>query len=75
MNNEEYMDFKRAIFRKFGYRRIAGSEFTSLTGGVDKAIRWLYDYGYRDPNIVAEEIDWQTARLRNRKLARMLESL
>ena len=51
------------------------SEFTSLTGGVDKAIHWLYDYGYRDADTVAEEIDWQTARLRNRKLARMLESL
>ena len=75
MNSEEYKRFKEDIFRKFGFRRIVMSEFTSLTGGVDKAIHWLYDYGYRDADTVAEEIDWQTARLRNRKLARMLESL
>ena len=75
MNNEEYMGFKRAIFRKYGFRRIVNSEFVYLTGGIDKAVRWLYDYGYRDADAVAEEIDWQTARLRNRKLARMLDSL
>ena len=75
MDSEEYKNFKAAMFRKFGFRRMAMSEFASLTGGVFEAIRWLYDYGYRDPNIVAEEIDWQTARLRNRKLARMLERL
>ena len=52
------------------------SEFVSLTGcSIDKAVHWLYEYGYRDADTVAEEIDWQTARLRNRKLARILESL